>query len=118
MYTYEYLCINIFAHLRAHIVEGGEALERFRFCVESDDILHHIAVRMPVEVLQIVCRQNVDVAGARDSREKDDLVRVATLQQAFHPLDLVASLRGRYADYVDLSISIYLYLSIYLSIYV
>mmetsp|Transcript_42325 Transcript_42325/g.117102 ORF Transcript_42325/g.117102 Transcript_42325/m.117102 type:complete len:369 (-) Transcript_42325:2513-3619(-) len=79
--------------LRAGVVEGGELLESLGLGVEGDDVLDDLRVGVPVEVLQVVGREDVDVARARDAREEDNLLGVARLEQALHRLDLVARLR-------------------------
>ena len=79
--------------LRAGVVEGGELLECLRLRVESHDVLDDVSVTVPVEILQVVGRQDVDVARARDARKEDDLLRVPRLEQALHRLHLVTRLR-------------------------
>eukprot|EP00967_Tisochrysis_lutea_P117971 scaffold191214_cov31-Tisochrysis_lutea.AAC.6 len=78
------------AHLSTHVVERGQALKGLRLGVEGDNVLHDRGVRVPVKVLQVVGGENIYVARARDPRKEDDLLGVARLEEALHPLDLMA----------------------------
>lgn len=61
----------------------------FWFGTEVND---HLWVIVPVQVLQIIGRQDVDIAAAADSGVVDDALRVTALQQALQGLQSVARL--------------------------
>ena len=56
--------------LRAGVVEPGELPERLGLGVERYDGLHHLRVVAPVELLQVVGGQDVDLARAADARPR------------------------------------------------
>mmetsp|Transcript_28767 Transcript_28767/g.95546 ORF Transcript_28767/g.95546 Transcript_28767/m.95546 type:complete len:347 (-) Transcript_28767:765-1805(-) len=93
-------------NLRAHVVEGGERLERLALVVKRDDVLQDLGVRVPVQVLQVVCGEDVDLARARYTGKEDNLVGVPRLEQAAHPLDLVARLRVLLARQVVVALAL------------
>jgi hypothetical protein len=45
-----------------HLIEHGEHVVRFALGVERDDVLHDVGVVPPVEGLQVVAGQDVDLA--------------------------------------------------------
>lgn len=58
------LVVSILVHLddRTRVVEGRQTFHRPRLGVELDDGLHHLAVVVPVQALQVVGGQNVKLA--------------------------------------------------------
>ena len=81
------------AYLSYRIVESTEGFVGARLSVEVDDVLRDGGVVVPVDGLQVVCRQDVDVLLARVVCEEHDFVCVATLQKHLHSLDAVAGLK-------------------------
>mmetsp|Transcript_98596 Transcript_98596/g.279427 ORF Transcript_98596/g.279427 Transcript_98596/m.279427 type:complete len:436 (-) Transcript_98596:2955-4262(-) len=75
------------------IIERGELVMGLRLAVELDYVLHDVVVVVPVEALQVVPGEHVDVGLARGAGEEDDLLGVAALEQALHRLQLVPRLR-------------------------
>mmetsp|Transcript_8453 Transcript_8453/g.26835 ORF Transcript_8453/g.26835 Transcript_8453/m.26835 type:complete len:216 (-) Transcript_8453:4156-4803(-) len=61
--------------LRAGIVKACQLLVRLRLAVKADDGLHDLGVVSPVQILQIVGSQDVDLTAARHAREENNLVR-------------------------------------------
>mmetsp|Transcript_5723 Transcript_5723/g.20367 ORF Transcript_5723/g.20367 Transcript_5723/m.20367 type:complete len:278 (-) Transcript_5723:3989-4822(-) len=77
-------------HLRIRVVERGELLVRARLCVEFDNLLRQlggrVAAALPVQRLQVVGGEDVNVAVPRDGGVVDDVLRVAGLEQALERL--------------------------------
>mmetsp|Transcript_57732 Transcript_57732/g.175860 ORF Transcript_57732/g.175860 Transcript_57732/m.175860 type:complete len:395 (-) Transcript_57732:115-1299(-) len=88
-------------HLGARVVEGGELLVRLGLAVKLDDAPHDLLVVVPVQALQVVPGEHVDVRLPRRAGEEDDLLGVAALQEALHGLELVPSLRELLAGQLE-----------------
>ena len=76
----------------ANLIEHGQQVIRLALGVEGDDVLHDVSVVPPVQSLEVISGQDVDLSLARHVCEEDDLVGVAGFQESLHGLEPVARL--------------------------